>query len=177
MRSFLTSITLIATLTTSTVFTATAEPTGYPGKDAFRIDHDGKCMRLRSGNDPWFDNCNYDDPLDFAGMWLAVPVGNYYNIKNVESGKCMYEGRPVTLKDCSGSDGSNLWRFFHGDDYPSDKQKIISKSSDDKNNGKFTCISYDKTFLYEGHTVTFPCNKKNKNQFFNKNPVAGLPRY
>ncbi|KAI8056222.1 hypothetical protein BDF22DRAFT_674440 [Syncephalis plumigaleata] len=177
MRSYLTAIAFVASLIISTLSTATADPTGYPGQDAFRIDHGGKCMKLRKGNDPWFETCNYEDSLDFAAMWTAVQVGEYFNIKSVESGKCLYEGRPATMKDCSDSDGNNLWRFFHGDDYDADEQKIITKSSDDRNNGGYTCISYDKTVFFEGHTVTFACNRNDRNQFFKKNPVAALPRY
>ncbi|RKP25983.1 hypothetical protein SYNPS1DRAFT_28300 [Syncephalis pseudoplumigaleata] len=172
MRPFFMIVMCIASM----AFVVTAELAGYPGKDAFRIAYGDKCVRLVRDRDPWFHDCTHDNPLDFASMWHTVPVGDYFNIKNVETGMCLYEGRPATVQNCSDSSGNNLWRFFHGGDYPTDEWKIITKSSDDQKNGAFTCVSYDRTFLFVGHTVTFTCNRDNNNQFFKRIPVAGLPR-
>ncbi|KAI9597138.1 hypothetical protein BDF19DRAFT_312513 [Syncephalis fuscata] len=168
----------IVAIMTVAVLSANADdpPTGYPGQDSFRIAHGDKCLKLKGNDDPWYEPCIYDDPLDFASLWKAISFGEYSQIQNVQTGKCLYEGRPTRIKDCS-EDGSNLWRFYHGDDYEADEEKMIPKASDDRNKNLDSCLSYDRTIFFIGHSVTFACNRNDRNQFFKRMKTAPLPRY
>src|SRR5690349_744960 len=97
------TLTLATVVAISSTLVAADGPTGnlagYPGIESFRLVFEGnKCMRVQdgAGDDPWFKDCYFDDPLDFDAFWRAVKVGpEYSQIQNSVSGKCLYRGRPA----------------------------------------------------------------------------------
>ncbi|KAI8056220.1 hypothetical protein BDF22DRAFT_330725 [Syncephalis plumigaleata] len=155
-----------------------ADPEGYPGAGSYRLTfQDTKCLRLINGNDPWFRDCSWDDPLNFDVLWKDEQVGDYIMIRSVQTDKCLAQERPLYLKDCNKDDVNVLWRYYHGDQYKQDEIKAITKVSDDKNNGEYDCLVHDKTAFFDGHAIRLPCNANEQTQFFKKAPAPGLPRY
>ncbi|RKP25984.1 hypothetical protein SYNPS1DRAFT_28301 [Syncephalis pseudoplumigaleata] len=170
---------LIAGVALTMALAASADPEGYPGAGAYRLVFEGdKCLRLDNRDDPWYRPCVFDDPLDFDALWRDEQVGDYVFIRNVRSNQCITQDVPMKMKDCNKDDGTHLWRYLHKDDYPADEVKVISKASDDTDDGSFECFVSDRNFGYENHAVVRTCNGGERSQFFKKAPApATLPRY
>ncbi|KAI9597136.1 hypothetical protein BDF19DRAFT_435973 [Syncephalis fuscata] len=170
---------LAAGMALALVFAVAADPDGYPGVNTYRlIWKDTECMRILFNNGAWFKDCAFDDPLDFDVLWQDTPVGDYITIKNIQTGQCMAQGRPMTMETCNQTDSRHLWRYLHKDEYPANNWKIVSKISDDQNNGHYSCFVRDKTATFEGHAINLECNGSEETQFFTKVPApATLPRY
>ncbi|KAI9598177.1 hypothetical protein BDF19DRAFT_433759 [Syncephalis fuscata] len=172
----------VAALSALVAVANASPPSKYIGDNTFRIVNadNGYCLNTRGNGDPWFDNCDYNDPLAFERLWSLEKVGGYYLIRNVISKRCIQEGdKAVRMPECNANNPKQLWRFHHDNNnkkYRAGEYKVISKQSDLNNNGRWTCLESDSHISYKTHTINMKCDVNNRRQFFLQARNPGLPR-
>ncbi|KAI9592978.1 hypothetical protein BDF19DRAFT_415852 [Syncephalis fuscata] len=130
-----------------------------------QVTFEGRCL-FDSRGDVWFGLCDDTYADAKTRKWKLQKRGGYYLFVNTASNRCIKQAsKAVDLADCN-AEPRQLWRIYTEPGYPADKFKIISKYSDDKNNGKWDCIESDGKFPWRGHTITNQCSKNNDYQYF-----------
>ncbi|RKP10153.1 hypothetical protein THASP1DRAFT_22092 [Thamnocephalis sphaerospora] len=160
-------------------------PANYVKDDTFRLySNEGKCLRPVRGNDPWFSNCNGDDPLDFDAFWEIVwrkdktietrdgpATATYYSMCSVTAGLCLTRRNKALAMESYTGEEIQLWRPFVNNG----RIKWISEKNDLE--GQFTCLSSDSNVSYKGHLIEEKCHGDSERQRTTNPNVPKLPRW
>ncbi|KAI9595559.1 hypothetical protein BDF19DRAFT_475981 [Syncephalis fuscata] len=145
---------IISYLAVVGVLLATANKSGAVNRQdldgkTVHVALDNRCLVDSRGN-AWFGSCANTFVEGTAMKWILQRRGGYYLFVNAASKKCIKQAsEAVDLTDCN-AEPKQLWRIYTEPGYPAHRFKIVSKFSDDKNNGKWDCIEFSTKFPRTG---------------------------